>query len=110
MAGTGLNPMTDLARELLSGNARALSRAISVVERGGDNAPALMGAVDRHTGRAYTVGVTGPPGRERAPWSEVNPTAAGTRTDRGDRGGRPDESVSAAGHCWETESDAAAFP
>ena len=62
MAGAGSNHMTDLARELLSGDARALSRAISMVERGGDNAPALMGAVDGHTGRAYTVGVTGPPG------------------------------------------------
>ena len=54
--------MTQLAQRLLSGENRALSRAISVVERGSTQGAELMKAVDRHTGRAYTVGVTGPPG------------------------------------------------
>ena len=54
--------MTQLVQRLLSGENRALSRAISVVERGSAQGAELMEAVDRHTGRAYTVGVTGPPG------------------------------------------------
>jgi LAO/AO transport system kinase len=47
---------------VIAGDARALARAISLVE---DEAPAgieLLQAVHPKTGRAYVVGVTGPPG------------------------------------------------
>lgn len=57
-----MNRMNDLAKELLGGDARALSRGISAVERGAAGAADLMAAIDGHTGRAYTAGVTGPPG------------------------------------------------
>ncbi len=54
--------MRELAERVLAGEPRALSRGISLVERGSPNAPELMAAVDPAAGRAYTVGVTGPPG------------------------------------------------
>jgi LAO/AO transport system kinase len=41
---------------------RALARAISVVENGGPQAPALLAALFPHAGRSLVVGVTGPPG------------------------------------------------
>ena len=51
-----------LAERVLAGDARAIARAISLVEdedpAGGD----LVRAIFAHTGRAYLVGVTGPPG------------------------------------------------
>jgi LAO/AO transport system kinase len=39
-----------------------MARAISVVEDGGDAAAALLARLDAHTGRAFVVGITGPPG------------------------------------------------
>ena len=41
---------------------RALARAISVVEDGRPEAPALLGALFPHAGRSLVLGVTGPPG------------------------------------------------
>jgi LAO/AO transport system kinase len=41
---------------------RALARAISVVEDGRPEAPALLAALFPHGGRSLVVGVTGPPG------------------------------------------------
>ncbi|MBK9714930.1 MAG: methylmalonyl Co-A mutase-associated GTPase MeaB [Kouleothrix sp.] len=52
----------ELAESLLSGNRRALARAITVVETGGAPARVLLSAVYAHTGRAHIVGVTGSPG------------------------------------------------
>jgi LAO/AO transport system kinase len=54
--------MMDTVRRLLAGNQRALSRAISLLERGGPEAAPVMKAVDSQTGKAYTIGITGPPG------------------------------------------------
>ena len=51
-----------LADRVLSGDPRAIARAISLVE---DEYPAsvdLIRSIFSHTGRAYLVGVTGPPG------------------------------------------------
>ena len=59
---SGVTPMKDQVLRLLKGEARALSRAISAVERGTVEAAEFMEAADGQTGRAYTVGVTGPPG------------------------------------------------
>ena len=47
---------------LLEGDQRALSRLISLLERGDPGAVKVMREIDPHTGRAYTIGVTGPPG------------------------------------------------
>lgn len=55
-------PSTSLVDRVLAGDARAVARAISLVE---DETPAgaeLIRSVYSRTGRAYIVGVTGPPG------------------------------------------------
>jgi LAO/AO transport system kinase len=41
---------------------RAVARAVSLIEAGGETAHALLAAVSGKTGRATVVGVTGPPG------------------------------------------------
>jgi LAO/AO transport system kinase len=58
---TPSSPQT-LAEQLLSGDRRALARALTLAERGGPEAHALLAAVYPRTGGAHTVGVTGPPG------------------------------------------------
>jgi LAO/AO transport system kinase len=52
----------DLARALLEGNRRALAQALTLVETGGLQARALLGALYAYTGRAHIIGVTGAPG------------------------------------------------
>jgi LAO/AO transport system kinase len=52
----------DLAERVLQGDRRAVARAISMVEDGSKDLPALSEALYPHTGRAYTVGLTGSPG------------------------------------------------
>ncbi len=57
--------MTDrvpLGERVLAGDPRALARAISVIEDDGPSAASLVRQLFPHTGRAYLVGVTGPPG------------------------------------------------
>ncbi len=54
--------MPELADRLLAGEQRALSRVISMLERGDPSAVEVMRDIDAHTGRAYTLGITGPPG------------------------------------------------
>jgi LAO/AO transport system kinase len=53
---------SDLAQRVLDGDRRAVARAISKVEDGSKDLPALSGALYPKTGRAYTVGLTGSPG------------------------------------------------
>jgi len=54
--------MLELVPRLLSGDQRALSRMISMLERGDPAAAQVMREIDPHTGRAYSIGITGPPG------------------------------------------------
>jgi LAO/AO transport system kinase len=51
-----------LAGQVLAGDARAVARAISLVENEAPGAASLIRDLFSHTGRAYLVGVTGPPG------------------------------------------------
>jgi LAO/AO transport system kinase len=51
-----------LADRVRSGDVRALARAISLVEDGAPAGGALLRELFAHTGRAWLVGVTGPPG------------------------------------------------
>lgn len=53
--------MDDVER-LLRGNQRSLSRIMTLLEARDPAAAAVMQQIDPHTGRAYTVGITGPPG------------------------------------------------
>ncbi len=54
--------MNDLSDRVLGGELRALSRALTLLERGNPDAGPVMERLDPHTGSAYTVGITGPPG------------------------------------------------
>jgi LAO/AO transport system kinase len=51
-----------LAERLLSGDLRAMARAISLIEDEDPSAADLVRAIFGRTGRAYLIGVTGPPG------------------------------------------------
>ena len=51
-----------LAQELLEGSDRALSRGLTLIERGGGASEDLLGYVYPYTGRAHIVGLTGSPG------------------------------------------------
>ena len=54
--------MEKLAADLLAGSQRAVARVLSLVEDDDPAAPGVLAALYRHTGRAETVGITGPPG------------------------------------------------
>jgi LAO/AO transport system kinase len=51
-----------LAQAVLDGDARALARAISLVEDEAEAGIELIRAIFKHTGRAYLIGITGSPG------------------------------------------------
>jgi LAO/AO transport system kinase len=52
----------ELVTRMLNGEQRALARLISALERGGEGTLAILEAISPHLGKAYYVGVTGPPG------------------------------------------------
>jgi len=51
-----------LVDRALTGNRRSLGQAISVIERGGADAEAVIRVAFPRSGNAYAVGITGPPG------------------------------------------------
>ena len=51
-----------LVRRLLEGDRLSLARAITLVENGGPEATELLDQLYSHTGRAFRIGITGPPG------------------------------------------------
>jgi len=53
---------SELADGVRAGDKLALARALSVVERGGEEAEQLVRDLHPDSGGAYTIGVTGPPG------------------------------------------------
>lgn len=54
--------MTPLAEQILQGNRRAIARQISQLENNQPEARQVLAELYPHTGRAYLIGVTGPPG------------------------------------------------
>jgi LAO/AO transport system kinase len=56
------DPMTDLAARVVAREARAIARAISLVEDDGAAGRELVSRIYPRTGRAFLVGVTGAPG------------------------------------------------
>ena len=54
--------MENIAEEVLKGNRLALAKAITAIENEYDNATEIMQKLYPHTGHAYVLGVTGPPG------------------------------------------------
>ena len=71
----------DLVARLLAGDANALPRVISLVERGDAAVPDIMERVKASLGRAHRVGVTGPPGAGKSTLVEAL-TAHYRRQDR----------------------------
>jgi LAO/AO transport system kinase len=61
----------DLVERALSGERLAVARLISVVEDGGPELADVAAAVFPHTGRAYTVGITGAPGAGKSTLTEA---------------------------------------
>jgi LAO/AO transport system kinase len=57
-----LPPDQSLAARVLAGDPRAIARAISLIEDETAAGAALIGEVFGRTGRAYLIGITGPPG------------------------------------------------
>jgi GTPase len=51
-----------LVEEMLKGEQRSLSRLMSLAEDGSPEVPEIMKAIYSHLGKAYSIGVTGPPG------------------------------------------------
>ena len=51
-----------LSSRVLAGDVRAVARAISLIENEAPEGAALIGRIFANTGRAYLIGVTGPPG------------------------------------------------
>lgn len=56
-----LTPAHDIDK-LLTGDRRTVARAITYVENGGPGVESFLSDVYRRTGRAYRIGITGPPG------------------------------------------------
>lgn len=54
--------MEEAARRLLAGDQRTLSRLITLLEQGELQAAGVLETIDPHTGGAYIIGITGPPG------------------------------------------------
>jgi len=57
-----MTPGSDLATRLLARDPRAIARAITLIENEAPEAADLVAKIYAKTGRAYLVGVTGPPG------------------------------------------------
>lgn len=51
-----------LAARVLKGDRRAIARAMTLVENGEKDADKLLAVLGRKTGRAFILGITGPPG------------------------------------------------
>src|SRR5581483_7847122 len=58
----GTLAVVDLTERILSGDRRAIAQAISMVEDGAEGLAEISAELYAHTGRAYTVGLTGSPG------------------------------------------------
>lgn len=52
----------ELVEKMLAGGQQSLARLITVVEREAPEVPEVMRLIYSHTGHAYSIGVTGPPG------------------------------------------------
>ena len=54
--------MNELTGKILSGDIRSIARGITVIENDDAGSALLLKELYRHTGKAYLIGITGPPG------------------------------------------------
>jgi len=54
--------MMELVEEMLAGDVLSLARLITKLERNGADVPQIMKQLYPHLGKAYCIGITGPPG------------------------------------------------
>ncbi|MBI5804669.1 methylmalonyl Co-A mutase-associated GTPase MeaB [candidate division TA06 bacterium] len=54
--------MKELAGKIISGDIRSIARGITVIENDDAGSALLLKELYRHTGKAYLIGITGPPG------------------------------------------------
>lgn len=59
---TQISSVTTLVEQMRTGAQRPLARLISIVERQEPAVPAIMQQLYPHLGKAYSIGITGPPG------------------------------------------------
>ena len=86
-----------LADRVLAGDPRAMARAISLVENEDPAAADLVRAIFPETGRAYLVGVTGPPGAGKSTLVDRLVVALRTQSShRTQRSTTPDSSANSA--------------
>jgi LAO/AO transport system kinase len=57
-----VSDLNDLVKQVLIGNKRAVSRTISLAENYPEKRFEILRHIHPHTGKAYLVGITGPPG------------------------------------------------
>ena len=72
-----------LAEGVLAGDPRAIARAISLIEDEDPSSADLVRSIFGRTGRAYLVGVTGPPGAGKSTLVDRLVTALRTRSPEG---------------------------
>jgi GTPase len=73
------DPLESWVAKILAGDARAISRGVTVIENRGNGAEELLQALFPHTGRAFRIGVTGSPGTGKS--TLVDRLAARFRAD-----------------------------
>lgn len=61
----------ELAQGVIHGQTRAIARAISLIERESKDSVELLKDLYPHTGRAYLVGITGPPGAGKSTLTDL---------------------------------------
>lgn len=59
---SALDNLDKWVAQILAGDARALSRAVTLIENRGPGAEGLLKQLFPHTGRAFRIGITGSPG------------------------------------------------
>ena len=62
--------MENLIEELLKGNKRACARLITMIENEVDGYEDFLKQIYKHTGKAYVIGVTGPPGAGKSTFTD----------------------------------------